>query len=78
MFRRCELNENMINILIDDIEIARGGLGLGREQEKRAAELMKKPEFSITIELNIGKNDEWITTCDLTHDYVSINADYRS
>ena len=73
-----EMSEEKIDISIDDIKIVKCGLGLGKEQEKKAAELMKNPEFSIAIELNIGKYDEWITTCDLTHDYVSINADYRS
>ncbi|MBN2417864.1 MAG: bifunctional glutamate N-acetyltransferase/amino-acid acetyltransferase ArgJ [Deltaproteobacteria bacterium] len=73
-----EIKENRIDILVDDVKIVQGGLGLGSEQEKRAAEIMKKPEFSVTIQLNIGECNEWITTCDLTHDYVSINADYRS
>ena len=73
-----EMKENLIDIFIDDIKIVQDGLGLGNEQEKKAAEKMKNPEFSVTIELNVGKYDEWITTCDLTHDYISINADYRS
>ena len=72
------MKENLIDIFIDDIKIVQDGLGLGNEQEKKAAEKMKNPEFSVTIELNVGKYDEWITTCDLTHDYISINADYRS
>ena len=42
------------------------------------ADIMKNPEFSLTIELNTGEYDDWITTCDLTHEYVTINADYRS
>ena len=73
-----EMSEDKIDIIIDDIKIVQGGLGLGNEQEKRAAEKMKNPEFSVTIELNTGNYDDRITTCDLTHDYVSINADYRS
>jgi glutamate N-acetyltransferase/amino-acid N-acetyltransferase len=73
-----EMKEDRIDILIDDIKIVQGGLGLGREKEKMAADIMKNPEFSLTIELNIGEYDDWITTCDLTHDYVSINADYRT
>ena len=48
------------------------------EKEKEAANIMKNPEFSLTIELNMGKYNDRITTCDLTHDYVSINADYRT
>jgi glutamate N-acetyltransferase/amino-acid N-acetyltransferase len=73
-----EMKENRVDILVDDIKIVQGGLGLGREKEKMAADIMKNPEFSITIELNIGEHDDWITTCDLTHEYVSINADYRT
>jgi len=73
-----EMRENKVDIFIDDVKIVENGLGLGSENEKMAAEIMKNPEFSLTIELNIGMNDDWITTCDLTHDYVSINADYRT
>jgi len=64
--------------LIDDIKIVERGLGVGAEQEKRAAERMKNREFSITIDLGLGENEDQITTCDLTHDYISINADYRT
>ena len=40
--------------------------------------MMKNPEFFLTIDLNIGRFDDWITTCDLAREYVSINADYRT
>ncbi|MBN1905538.1 MAG: bifunctional glutamate N-acetyltransferase/amino-acid acetyltransferase ArgJ [Deltaproteobacteria bacterium] len=73
-----EMKENMVDILIDDIKIVKGGLGQGVEREKEAAAIMKNPEIFLTVELNIGEFSDWITTCDLTHDYVSINADYRS
>lgn len=73
-----EMKENMVDILIDDIKIVKDGLGQGVEKEKEAAAIMKNPEIFLTVELNIGEFSDWITTCDLTHDYVSINADYRS
>ncbi len=73
-----EIAEDKIDIYIDDVKIVEGGLSLGVENEKKAAGQMKNPEFSLTVELNIGEYDEWITTCDLTHEYVSINADYRT
>jgi glutamate N-acetyltransferase/amino-acid N-acetyltransferase len=73
-----DMKENMVDILIDDIKIVKGGLGQGVEKEKEAANIMKNPEIFLTVELNMGVSDDWITTCDLTHDYVSINADYRS
>ncbi len=73
-----DMKENMVDILIDDIKIVKGGLGQGVEKEKEAAVIMKNPEIYLTVELNMGNSSDWITTCDLTHDYVSINADYRS
>ena len=73
-----DMEENKVDILIGDVKIVQGGLGLGMEKEKEAAGIMKGPEFSLHIELNMGASDDWITTCDLTHEYVSINADYRT
>ncbi len=73
-----EMKEDKIDIRIDDVKIVEGGLGLGAENEKQAADIMKNPEFSLTVDLNMGEYDDWITTCDLTHEYVSINADYRT
>ncbi len=73
-----EMEESRVDICIDDVKIVQGGLGLGSEKEKLAADIMKNPEFSVTINLNIGENEDRVTTCDLTHEYVSINADYRT
>jgi glutamate N-acetyltransferase / amino-acid N-acetyltransferase len=73
-----DMKENMVDIIIDDIKIVKGGLGQGVEREKEAADKMKNSEIYLTVELNMGEFSDWITTCDLTHDYVSINADYRS
>jgi glutamate N-acetyltransferase/amino-acid N-acetyltransferase len=73
-----EMNEEMVDIFIDDIQIVSNGLGLGHEQELKAAEVMKKEEYRLTVNLNSGNFEECIATCDLTHEYVSINADYRS
>ena len=73
-----KMKEDMIDIWIDDVKIVENGLGLGREIEKNAAERMKNPEFSLTVELGQGEFSDRITTCDLTHEYVSINADYRT
>ena len=54
------------------------GLGLGSEQEALASEILKKPEFTVTIDLALGKGSAYYYTSDLTYDYVKINADYRS
>lgn len=72
------MEEGAVSIWIDDVRIVQGGLGLGADAEKRAAERMKKEAFSLTIDLDQGACGYGITTCDLTHEYVSINADYRT
>jgi glutamate N-acetyltransferase/amino-acid N-acetyltransferase len=70
--------EEEVDIWIDDIKIVNGGLGFGAKQEKKAAEKMKNREFSLTIDLGLGNHEDQVITCDLTHEYISINADYRT
>lgn len=72
------IKEEEVAIWIDDIKIVDGGLGVGAEQEKKAAERMKNREFSVTIDLRLGEHEDQVITCDLTHEYISINADYRT
>ena len=72
------MHEDKISIWIDGIKIVEGGLGTGVAHEKEAAEKMKSKKFTLTIDLSQGEHEDMILTCDLTHDYVSINADYRT
>jgi len=72
------MKEELVDILVDDVLIVERGLGKGVEAEKKAASRMKQDKFTVTIELGQGGFKERITTCDLTHDYITINADYRS
>ena len=46
--------------------------------EKEVAEYMKGREIVIRVDAGVGAGRATVWTCDLTHDYVSINADYRS
>jgi glutamate N-acetyltransferase/amino-acid N-acetyltransferase len=73
-----QMKEERVNIWIDDVKIVEGGIGKGSGHENEAAQRMAKKEFSVTIELNQGKHDDRIVTCDLTHDYITINAAYRT
>ena len=73
-----EMIEENVDIWIDDIRIVKGGLGRGPEQEKRAAEKMSQRDFTINIDLHQGVYQDRIVTCDFTHEYISINADYRT
>ena len=73
-----QMKEEEVDIWIDDVMIVTGGAGRGLDREKEAAERMKEKEFSLTVNLRQGQHDEHVITCDLTHEYVSINADYRT
>jgi glutamate N-acetyltransferase/amino-acid N-acetyltransferase len=72
------MEEDRVDIWIDSIKIVSSGLGKGFEQEKKAAEAMAKEEFTLTIDLGQGPYQTQMLTCDLTHRYVTINADYRT
>ncbi len=66
-----------LSISLDDVAVMRDGQA-GPYREEDAAAIMKKPEFTIHIALNGGSGTATFWTTDLSHDYVSINADYRS
>ncbi len=72
------MNEENVDIWVNDVQIVASGLGLGMAQEKKAAKKMSEKEFTLTIDLHQGPYEERVNTCDLTHEYVSINADYRT
>jgi glutamate N-acetyltransferase/amino-acid N-acetyltransferase len=46
--------------------------------EEAMAAYMKNAEITIRVDVGVGAGKATIWTCDLTHDYISINADYRS
>ncbi len=58
--------------------VARDGERAAEYDEKTVAAYMKNDEITIRVHAGVGKASATVWTCDLTHDYVSINADYRS
>jgi glutamate N-acetyltransferase/amino-acid N-acetyltransferase len=72
------LSPAAIDIYFDDICMAKSGQGMGATAEAAVTEVLKKDEFTITIDLNAGKKKARVITCDLSLDYVRINADYRT
>ena len=48
------------------------------EEEELGAAEMKKDEITLKVDLGLGDGSATIWTCDLTHQYITINADYRS
>jgi glutamate N-acetyltransferase/amino-acid N-acetyltransferase len=70
------LNEETTDIYFGKVPVVKKGKGAGREGKAR--EVMKRKEFSIVIDLNIGRASAKVLTCDLAEDYVKINASYRT
>ena len=58
--------------------MARGGARNPAYQEADGQRVMKQSEITVRVVLNRGTHAVTLWTCDLSHDYVSINADYRS
>lgn len=72
------INPDKIDIFFDDIMMVKNGLGCGKAAEAASTKVLKKPEFTVLIDLHQGKGCSSVFTCDFSIDYVKINADYRS
>ena len=72
------LDPDKISIFIEDVQIVKKGKGLGKEQEAKAQDIMKRAVFSVTVDLGLGDGRSSMLTCDLSVEYVKINADYRT
>ncbi len=71
------LDPSRLKISIGDVEVVREGLGIP-QAEKAAHQVMRQREYTITLDLGMGEGEYWVWTCDLTYDYIRINAEYRS
>ncbi|MEM7613786.1 MAG: bifunctional glutamate N-acetyltransferase/amino-acid acetyltransferase ArgJ [Pseudomonadota bacterium] len=71
-------DRDRISIHFGDIEVARDGWVSPDYTEAAGASYMKRTEIDITVALGVGEGAATIWTCDLTHQYITINADYRS
>lgn len=72
------INPGTIDIYFDDVCLVRNGLGCNEKAEAAAGRVLKTDRFMITIDLKLGSEGATVHTCDLSTDYVRINADYRS
>ena len=73
-----DLDQNLIEMHLDNVHVVRHG---GRHPSYREADgqrVMKQSEITIRVDLHRGPAETTVWTCDLSHDYVTINADYRS
>jgi len=74
----CHFVPEKIDIYFDDIQIIKNGVGLGSEREELAQQILRKDSFTVIVDLHDGIEEAVVYTCDLSTDYVKINAEYRS
>ncbi|AOZ07609.1 bifunctional glutamate N-acetyltransferase/amino-acid acetyltransferase ArgJ [Cupriavidus malaysiensis] len=73
-----DLDVDRVNLWLDDVWVARDGGRHPEYREEDGQRVMKQAEITVRIALGRGDASATVWTCDLSHDYVSINADYRS
>jgi len=73
-----DLDVNRVQMWLGDVWVAKDGGRNPSYQETDGQRVMKESEITVKIDLGRGNATQTMWTCDLSHDYVSINADYRS
>lgn len=73
-----DLDQTLIELYLDDVHVATRGGRNPAYREEDGQRVMKQSEISVRVLLGRGSASDTVWTCDLSHDYVSINADYRS
>jgi len=75
----CECDENKLKISFEDVLVYdKGEIYFDSEIESKAAKIMQRDEFRIICDLGIGEGEFISYGCDLSYEYVKINADYRT
>jgi len=70
--------QDKIDVSYDDVKVVKGGMSAGRLREEQARRILKLPSFRVTVDLHLGKGHYLVVTSDLSHEYVTLNASYRS
>ncbi|MEM7320380.1 MAG: bifunctional glutamate N-acetyltransferase/amino-acid acetyltransferase ArgJ [Pseudomonadota bacterium] len=71
-------DRDLLSISFGDILVAEKGWVSPDYEEAKAADYMKRQDLVISVDLGLGDGQATVWTCDLTHGYIEINADYRS
>ncbi|RZG77363.1 bifunctional glutamate N-acetyltransferase/amino-acid acetyltransferase ArgJ [Acinetobacter sp. WCHAc060025] len=73
-----DLDVEKIQVWLDDVQICKDGGAAADYTEEAGAKVMAQTEITIRVDLGRGQAKDTVYTCDLSYDYVKINADYRS
>jgi glutamate N-acetyltransferase/amino-acid N-acetyltransferase len=74
----ADLDQTKIDLFLDDVHVVKNGGRLPEYTEQDGQRVMKQSEITVRIDLHRGAASTVVWTCDLSYDYVKINADYRS
>ena len=74
----ADLEQTGIDLYLADVHVATGGGRHPDYREEDGSRVMQQSEITVRVVLGRGDAADTVWTCDLSHDYVSINADYRS
>ena len=73
-----DLDQGLIELHLDDVHVVSQGGRRTEYREEDGQRVMKGSEITVRVGLGRGRATDTVWTCDLSHDYVTINADYRS
>ena len=73
-----DLDQSLIELFLDDVHVATRGGRNPAYREEDGQRVMKQSEITVRVHLGRGAASQTVWTCDFSHDYVTINADYRS
>jgi glutamate N-acetyltransferase/amino-acid N-acetyltransferase len=73
-----DLDQSRIDLFLDDVHVAVQGGRNPSYREEDGQRVMKQSEITVRVVLGRGRAEDTVWTCDFSHDYVTINADYRS
>lgn len=74
----ADLDQTRIELFLDDVHVATRGGRNPAYREEDGQRVMRQSEITVRVQLGRGAVADTVWTCDLSHDYVTINADYRS
>ena len=75
---KAKIKQEKISLALDKYKIIKKGEIVSKINEKNLSNYLKSDNIVINIEIGLGKSKARLWTCDLTKEYISINADYRS
>jgi glutamate N-acetyltransferase/amino-acid N-acetyltransferase len=74
----AEVDQSRAELFFDEVQMVRNGLFTGGDAESLGSDVLRKREFTVTVDLHLGSGVSTVYTSDLSYEYVKINADYRT